>query len=51
MVAANMTTSEMAPAVPMMKVSNEEVKPIVSTGIQPRAVSMPLPPLQVGSKA
>ena len=50
-VAASMTTSEIAPAVPARKVRREEVKPVVSKGIQPRAVSIPVPPLQVGSMA
>ena len=50
-VAASMTTSEIAPAMPARKVRREEVKPVVSKGIQPRAVSIPVPPLQVGSMA
>lgn len=50
-VAASMMTREMAPAVPARKPRRVEVKPVVSKGIQPRAVSIPLPPLQVGSMA
>lgn len=46
-----MTTRAMAPAVPARKVRREEVKPAVLKGIQPRAVSIPVLPLQVGSMA
>ena len=50
-VAMSMMISEMAPAVPARKVNKASVKPLVLTGMQPRAVSIPVPPLQVGSKA
>jgi len=49
MVAINITTRAMAPAVPARKVRRAEVKPLVSYGIQPRAVSIaPSPQSPVG---
>ncbi len=51
MVAMSIITREIAPAIPARNPRSAAVKPLVSKGIQPSAVSMPLPALQVGSIA
>ncbi len=50
-VAISMMTREMAPAMPARNPRSWEVKPLGSTFIHPKAVSILLPSAQVGSKA